>query len=300
MSTDTERFHRIAEHAADLLYETDLDGVITWMSSSAREFLGREPEELVGQPGLSLLCPEDVEKVRSLQWTLVAEGRPLIGVTSSPVRIVKADGLIREVAVRVSVLSERDGETPATIVSFRDITDEVRAVRALDHVARHDPLTDLLNRASIYEHLRRISSTPHGGDHRIAVAYCDMDFLRAINKTHGHRVGDEAIVIAAARLRGHLRATDVVGRVGGDEFIVILDGVRDLDEAVALTERLIKAHQAPLQIDGLEVAVTVSIGLTLLEPGEGIDNCIERADSAMFAAKDAGGARVVARPWEPA
>lgn len=295
MDEQAERFLRLSEHAADLLYETDLDGVITWMSSSAREFLGREPDDLVGKPGLSLLVPEDVEAVRELQWTLVAEGCPLIGVTQSPVRIVTAMGSIREVAVRVSVLSTADGSSsPATIVSFRDVTQELRATRALDHLARHDSLTDLLNRASIYEHLRRISCTQRQPGDRVAVAFCDLDMLRSINRAYGHRVGDEAIVLAAARLRAPLRASDVVGRVGGDEFIVIMDGVHSLDEATHLGERLLSAHHSPLRINDVQIQVTMSIGLTLLEGDESIDDCVERADAAMFAAKQAGGAQVIA------
>ena len=118
--------------------------------------------------------------------------------------------------------------------------------------------------------------------------------LRSINRAYGHRVGDEAIVLAAARLRAPLRASDVVGRVGGDEFIVIMDGVHSLEEATHLGERLLSAHHAPLRINDVEIQVTMSIGLTLLEGDESIDDCVERADAAMFAAKQAGGAQVIA------
>jgi diguanylate cyclase (GGDEF)-like protein/PAS domain S-box-containing protein len=288
------RFRVLAEYAADVLYTTDGRGIVTWVASSVRHALGLEPDHVVGRSGLSLVHPDDADSLRGLQRELVTSRQPMLGITASPIRFITADGGHRLMSLRVSLPEHPlDGDGPGSIVALRDVTGEVAAQRALQHQATHDPLTDLPNRAAAYDRLHRLATGRRQPGSRIAVAYCDLDMLRSLNKRHGHGVGDEALVLAAQRLQGSTRADDLVARVGGDEFLVLFDGVHDLHEAAMLADRLLQSHAQPMLIDSLVVPVTLSIGVTLLDPDESIDDCVKRADEAMFTAKDNGGARIV-------
>jgi diguanylate cyclase (GGDEF)-like protein len=121
-------------------------------------------------------------------------------------------------------------------------------------------------------------------------------FLVQINDRHGHAAGDALLLAVSGRLVQVLRSTDLVGRIGGDELLVLLDGVDGLEEAIALAERLRRRAREPVEVDGRRFAVTLSIGVTLYRPGESVDALVARADAAMYDAKTSGRDRVIAIP----
>lgn len=168
----------------------------------------------------------------------------------------------------------------------------------LRRLARTDPLTGTLNRLALDEEARRLSA--HCGVDGLAVLMLDADHFKAINDRHGHAGGDRVLAALAHGIGARLRPGDVLGRVGGEEFLVLLPHT-DLATATALAEEL-RAHVAalPLRLDGLAQAITVSIGVAVGDPADGgADALIRRADRALYAAKRAGRNRV-AGPLCPA
>lgn len=171
----------------------------------------------------------------------------------------------------------------------------------LRSLAYTDPLTGLANRRGIDATLSAM--LPHcQGDQLMAVYLIDLDSFKPINDQHGHEVGDQLLIAVAHRLRECMRSSDVVGRLGGDEFIVLASGLRNELQALTIGEHLLASFQAPLNLPGLQCDVGLTIGYALapLDGTEG-SNLLRAADAAMYAGKQAGkGCLVRARPVGPA
>jgi diguanylate cyclase (GGDEF)-like protein len=174
------------------------------------------------------------------------------------------------------------------VVTSRDITDRVLLDRQLEYTATHDRLTGLVNRALIDEQLTPAMARAVRSGRRLALCYLDLDDFKRINDELGHLAGDEVLVEVGARLRGALRVGDVAGRIGGDEFVVILDPVRDEAEALAVAERILANVAGIAHLTEGSVLVGASMGVSLNMVGDTADRLLRRADSALLTAKRAG------------
>ena len=174
------------------------------------------------------------------------------------------------------------------VSTHEDITERRRAEAKIDHMARHDGLTDLPNRLFFREQLEECLKRVHRGE-RLAVLYLDVDQFKTINDTLGHSLGDELLKAVAARLRSCLRDTDLVSRLGGDEFAIIQTAVTDTKDIIALVDRMFEAVRAPYDFDGRELTADISVGISVA-PGDGSDpdQLLRNADLAMYKAKADG------------
>lgn len=191
-----------------------------------------------------------------------------------------------------------DGPDPdsARVAGWRDIDDVVAARHALEQRASHDDLTGLLNRAEMILRLAAILDHPPRIGRGTAVAFCDIDDFKGVNDRFGHGAGDEALRTLSSRIQAMVRRGDLVARFGGDEILVVLDGVDSLDDAIALSEKFRRSALMPIPVMGGSFSVTLSVGVTLAVAGEDLDALIERADNAMYEAKRGGEDRVHALP----
>ncbi|MBA2637315.1 MAG: bifunctional diguanylate cyclase/phosphodiesterase [Solirubrobacterales bacterium] len=165
---------------------------------------------------------------------------------------------------------------------------EVRLVRQ----ALHDPLTSLPNRALFLDRCAQGLARKRRRGTKLALLFCDVDRFKAINDSYGHEAGDEVLVTLAERLLGALRAGDTAARLGGDEFVVLCEEVRGPEHARALAARLTAALSAQMWVDGHELEVSVSIGVTVVNGRDvGPEDLLRDADAAMYAAKRRGGGR---------
>ena len=179
--------------------------------------------------------------------------------------------------------------------SWRDVTGRHRAAQELDRRARTDDLTKLLNRKEVLERIERLATQTVRTGTGLAILFCDFDKFKEINDVYGHTAGDEVLRVMADRIRGCLRTTDdLAARIGGDEMLVVLHGVHNLDNAANVAEKLRVSAMEPIPIPGGEVNTTLSIGVTLAIPGETIDALVARADAAMYEAKKTRRNRVMA------
>lgn len=128
--------------------------------------------------------------------------------------------------------------------------------------------------------------------------FCDIDDFKRVHDTSGHIAGDEVIRVIAARMRAAVRAGDALARVGGDEFLIVVDGVHDLDEALAVAQKIRTAGEVHVAAGRVLVQASLSIGVTLMAVNENVDSMIARADAAMYEAKAAGKNQVVEIPAE--
>uniref|UniRef100_UPI002453A375 GGDEF domain-containing protein n=1 Tax=Nocardia carnea TaxID=37328 RepID=UPI002453A375 len=178
----------------------------------------------------------------------------------------------------------------AAVCSFTDITEYLAGRRQLEYQATHDPLTGLANRSLILSQLS--GALAASGAHRrvSTVMFIDLDGFKSINDTMGHAIGDTVLRIVAHRLQRALRAEDLVGRLGGDEFLVLLAGRPGDGELEPLVQRLRAAMAEPIVARGHRIAVNASIGVTTLEPGDTRtpEAVLHDADIAMYEAKPPG------------
>ncbi len=184
------------------------------------------------------------------------------------------------------------------VATHEDITEQRRAEVKIEHMAHHDALTDLANRALLNERLEQALVHVNGGQ-MVAVHHLDLDQFKAVNDTFGHHAGDKLLKIVADRLRGLVRNTDTIARMGGDEFVIVQAPITDPAEATALAQQIIEWVSEPYDIDGQHAVVGTSIGIAV-SPGDGLtpDKLLRNADLALYRAK--GDGRGTFRFFEPA
>ena len=286
-------FQLLAESIGDVVLVLGVNGIQTWVSPSVTTLLGYIPEELVGTYAQALIHPEDFDRALA---SAVEVGLAR-GTVTPPrrTRVRHADGHWVWTETTNSFAYDADGQITQIIVAVRDAEAQVQAEAELQHMATTDALTGLLNRACILDRLEMIAANAPGDGATAAVLFCDLDGLKTVNDTLGHAAGDAMITTAARRAAGQLRANDLIARFGGDELLVVLPRVRDLDDAVGIAEGLRKAlaEPVPMPDSDREVQGSVSVGVAVLRPGESADHVISRADKAMYEAKSTGRNKVV-------
>ena len=183
------------------------------------------------------------------------------------------------------------------VMTHEDITERRRSEMKIAHMARHDALTDLPNRILLRERLGEALGHVERGQ-RLAVLCLDLDQFKNVNDTLGHPIGDELLRVVAGRLRGCVRETDTISRVGGDEFSIIQSDIVNATDAERLARRIFDAINAPYDLHGHLVMVNTSIGIALA-PADGTEpnELLRNADMALYGAKADG--RGVYRFFEP-
>ncbi len=175
------------------------------------------------------------------------------------------------------------------IVATTKERDEQQDYTALEQIAFRDALTSLLNRRAVDNFIDKIIARSERDGSKFAILYLDMDNFKPINDTLGHDVGDNVLLGVAKRLRNLVRGNDVVGRVGGDEFVIILDEINESSLAFITAERVIQSFKKPLNVDGHRISVSFSIGISIY-PDNGVYrlSLFKAADIAMYQAKENG------------
>ena len=156
----------------------------------------------------------------------------------------------------------------------------------LQRRANFDDLTGLLNRRELLERLESLlSASRRRDDDELGLLFLDLDLFKQINDSLGHAAGDTVLRTVAERVRNRLRKGDLAGRMGGDEFVVVLSGLKDLAAATTVAETIAAAIQQPIHGSDFEIVISASLGVTLARPGEALDDLMARADTAMYEAK---------------
>ena len=178
---------------------------------------------------------------------------------------------------------------PLVLAFIQDITERKETEARIDFLAHHDPLTGLPNRVLFRDRFSLATAWSERSGCKVALLYVDLDHFKTINDTLGHPVGDQLLQQVAQRLRQCVRETDTISRQGGDEFLIALTDIHDLEAVSRITTKVIDALGAPFNIEGHELAATVSMGVAVWpDDGQNFDALLQRADTAMYQAKAAG------------
>jgi diguanylate cyclase (GGDEF)-like protein len=169
----------------------------------------------------------------------------------------------------------------------------------LNFLATHDALTHLVNRPELLNRMSRFLSQPVTAGRQVAVLFLDLDGLKTINDAYGHAAGDDVLVAVAERISAQVRADDLVARLGGDEYVVVLSSVHAVADAGLVAAKIHQAMSEPIVLDGQQIPVTVSIGLSAADIGEDPDLVLRHADTALYRAKESGRSRTVVYAPDP-
>jgi diguanylate cyclase (GGDEF)-like protein/PAS domain S-box-containing protein len=271
-----ERYRTLVEQLPLVVYidQADADCTNLYTSPQTESMLGYSPDEWQDGSFLErVLHPDDRERVVAEMAAEASEN----GTISSEYRIVSPDGRVVWVRDESSAISDADGHPIQRQGYLLDITAEREARDELERLAYSDPLTGLWNRTRLERVLaeRRGESAP-------TLLFLDLDDFKTVNDSLGHAAGDELLREIADRLRDIVRPTDVVARIGGDEFAVLLEG----GDATAIAERIVATLRVPIEAAGHELVVGASIGIAAASDAAEI---LRHADMAMYDAKSAGG-----------
>lgn len=282
--TESERRHRIVlASAPDPILVYDMKGRVTYLNPAFTRVFGWSEKEVLGQ-GIDFIPARNWPETKMMEERILA-GEDFSGVES---RRLTKDGQIIDVSVSGATFLDNQGRYQGNVVTLQDITQRKMTEEQLRFIAYHDTLTGLPNRKAFYErlddlilHSRRAQVLP-----RWALLFLDLDRFKDINDTLGHDIGDLLLVEAAERVRGCLRGSDYVFRLGGDEFTVILTELTQDIDAAKVAEKLLVAISQPYRIKDHDLFVTCSIGISV-HPLDGnvVEALVRNADTAMYVAK---------------
>lgn len=288
MRESREALAQLIDTVPAMVTAADRDGRLVFVNAAQAEAVGRSQAELVGHPVTDVFGPDRGAFSRELDGEVFASGEALPGFEEA---MHRPDGSRVDLLTTKAPLRDSQGRVTAVLSTSVDITDRKRAEERLLHLAQHDPLTALPNRAYLAERLRERCSRGRRGEDGFALHFLDLDRFKAVNDALGHEAGDRLLVQAARRLRAAVRDGDLVTRLGGDEFAILQENITAAAEAGHLAGRIVAAFEKPFRMGGRSISVTASVGITLFpKDSAGADELLRNADLAMYRAKRTGGA----------
>ncbi len=272
--------------ASDLAVLTSTDGVVLFVSASVGPMLGWEVGDLVGRLADDFVHPEDLDGARMGRTAALCTAETVI--TAQRLRARDGGYLWTESATRrVTDLRPRGGIV--LMSSIRDIADRKLVEARLQQQALTDPLTGIANRTVLMDRLAMALTRLQRDNFVLAVIYLDLDRFKIVNDSLGHKLGDQLLMKVAERALRSLRPSDTLARIGGDEFVVIAEGMRHVAAAKKLADRVCDSMEAPFDLNGEATVCTVSAGIaTTVDSGHSAQGLLQEADLALYQAKDRG------------
>jgi diguanylate cyclase (GGDEF)-like protein/PAS domain S-box-containing protein len=284
-----ERYRTLLEEMDEAYYEVDLRGSFTFVNDALCRLLGYSKEEVIGLNYRAYTPQEEWESVYRAYNSVYRTGTSLRWF---PMTQLTKDGRKKYVENSVLPLRNEKGEIIGFRGISRDVTERRMLEQKLSEMATHDPLTGLPNRVLLDDRLNMGLAQAQRNGSRLAVMMLDLDWFKRVNDTYGHGVGDQLLKLVAQRLTSNLRKSDTVGRMGGDEFVLLFPQIGAIDDAIKIAQKILESFSEPFAINGYSLTVTTSIGIAVYpESGDRADVLLTNADTAMYHAKEEGRAR---------
>ncbi|MEO7717757.1 MAG: EAL domain-containing protein [Capsulimonas sp.] len=279
------RYRALVLATTQMIWTAGPDGEMTSWQPALSEFLGISDEQLRERGWLHAVSPEERDSTAQLWRRRLAEHV----MFEAECRLRRHDGVYRDFFIRGVPVLEPSGAVREWVGACRDITDRKEADEMIRWQAFHDSLTGLPNRVLFLDRLRQALAIAGRKREQVAVLILDIDRFKDVNDTLGHAAGDALLQEVAERLRISLRAEDTLARMGGDEFTLMMPSLKDPQDAAHVAQKLLENLRRPLVIDGHELFVTASIGISVYpHDGDEDSTLLRHADQAMYRAKSQG------------
>lgn len=281
---DALLFQAIMDNMADSIYFKDRNCRLVKVSQKMVLSLGQtSPDELIGKTDIELFGEDFGSKTRIEDLRVMETGEPIIGLVE-----FRSENNGEGIWTSTTKLPLRDGEGNiyGLLGITREINDLKRVENDLQFLATHDVLTSLPNRFLLFDRLDQAIFRAQRSGSLIAVLFVDLDDFKNINDSFGHAAGDLILVQIANQLQKNVRDQDTVARIGGDEFIVVMESIENEDEAIQIAQRIVQDINKGINLYPIKPQLTVSIGISLF-PEHGITSSklLGCADDAMYRAK---------------
>jgi diguanylate cyclase (GGDEF)-like protein/PAS domain S-box-containing protein len=279
------RLASIVEFSEDAIIGESMDGVITSWNRAAEKMYGHTMAEAVGRNS-SLLLPSERQAEMRVIMGRIRSGEPIQCFETQA--LTKA-GSVLDISLSLSPIKDARGRVRGASTIARDITARKAAEKQVQFLAYYDALTGLPNRTLLQDRLAKALAGARRQKNKVAILFLDLDLFKNINDSLGHSAGDRLLQEVAERLKTWGREQDSVARVGGDEFILVLNDVKSASDAAVAAERLMDAMTAEFVVQGRSLNIGCSLGISIFpEHGADGETLIKNADAAMYSAKEYG------------
>jgi diguanylate cyclase (GGDEF)-like protein/PAS domain S-box-containing protein len=279
------QFRVLLDESSDPIFSFGANGCYLYVNRAFAEGVNKHQDEIIGRTIWDVFSKDEADKrFAVVRWVFENAERKVIEV-----RVPRPDG-DRYYLTTVKPIVDGAGQVASVLCISKEITERKRMEERLAHMAEYDALTDLPNRALFAERLLQAIALAKRDKTRLALLWLDLDNFKSVNDSFGHHVGDLLLRAAAKRMKEALRESDTVGRIGGDEFVVLLPVIKSEDDALAVAETIRKSLARVFDLPECPgVEISSSIGIAIY-PDHGKDDAqlMKIADQALYRAKEEG------------
>lgn len=273
---------KVLEHTTEAIMVTDGNARIVLTNPAFTTLTGYNDKQIIDQKTNLLKSGHHDDPFYKQLWSSLLHSGQWTGELANR----KRSGEVYIQKTNISAVYDKEGDISHFVCVMSDITEQKRTFDKIRFQALHDNLTKLPNRIHFEARAEKALNRARQSGSFFAVLFIDLDDFKPINDSYGHLLGDKLLVALADKLSSALRPSDMVSRIGGDEFLVLADELPKYDEATLLSERLMQMISSPITIDGIELRVSASIGISVYPmQGDNINTLIHTADQAMYRAK---------------
>jgi diguanylate cyclase (GGDEF)-like protein/PAS domain S-box-containing protein len=278
---------------SDIVFENTTEGIIITnekaeiisVNNAFSKITGYEFEEVKNKnPRILKSGKHDKDFYKNLWENLLKENSYKCEIWNR-----KKNGEIYPEWLNISVVKDKDGNILNYVALFSDISKIKDSSAKIEFLAHHDPLTNLPNRLLLKARLNKSIEKANELQQRLAIFFIDIDNFKIINDTYGHSIGDNIINLVANRLSRNIRKNDTISRIGGDEFIIVIEDILEIKDIESIAKKILNDFEEPIKMEEYLFEVTISIGISVF-PNNGLDveDLIKHADTAMYSAKNGG------------
>ncbi len=276
---------KVIESSLEGIVVTDAQGLILSVNPSFTRLTGYRAQEVIGKTPAVLRSGRHDKAFYSEMWRRIREE----GNWQGEVWNRRKNGEVYPQLLTIAAIRDEAGELSHYAALFSDISELKDTEARIRNLAYYDPLTHLPNRRLLQDRLSVAIAHAHRSQGRLAVVFIDLDRFKRINDSLGHAIGDQLLQEVASRLQCSVKEDDTVARMGGDEFVILLSDIEDIEQVVQVARRTLEAMSLPILVNEQELVITCSLGISIYpEDGVSLDSLIQNADSAMYRAKEAG------------
>lgn len=280
------RYRSVVDHVHEVVFRTDEKGRWLFLNPAWEEITGHKIDDSLGRPFYEFIQSSDRASSERAFSSLMLGNR---AVTKIELGFLSRQGRLRWLEANLRITRNHDKAVSGCTGTLRDITQQREAERRLHHMAHHDSVTDLPNRVLAIDRLNQLLKASHRTGDQTAVLFLDLDHFKKVNDNFGHEAGDELLNEAGRRLLENVREQDTVARFGGDEFLILLGGLRNAVDVQRITENLLQIFWSPFYLRDRELMLTASIGIAIAPTdGDNAQDLIRNADIAMYESKTQG------------